>query len=64
MKLKIKGQFVEVRDERCRKRPCLQVGHYTHHQSVGASGCSSHTDEALSCLRRDRFGCPEGLVRP
>jgi len=50
---------VEVSDEKCRKRKCLRVGHYTHYSAAGMSGCSSWTDENYSCLTRDNFGCPD-----
>ena len=62
MKIKIaeggKKIIVDVNKRECLKLPCFKYGHYTHHSSVGSSGTSSRTDDGLSCLTRDRFGCP------
>jgi hypothetical protein len=63
MKVKIrqgkKFVIVDVNYRDCPKLSCFYYGHYTHHTSCGMSGCSSRTDEELSCLRRDNHGCPE-----
>jgi len=62
MKIKIaeggKKIIVDVNKRKCIKLPCFKYGHYTHYSSVGSSGITSRTDDDLSCLTRDRFGCP------
>jgi hypothetical protein len=62
MKVRVKygNRFVmvDVNYRDCPKRVCFRCGLYTHHNSVGYSGCSSSTATELSCLRRDNHGCP------
>ncbi len=50
---------VFVREKQCRSKPCFRPGHYTHHTACGASGCSSRTDDNVSCLTRENHGCPK-----
>ncbi len=63
MKVKIKNGekfvMVKVLDRDCPKRTCFRYGYYTHHNAAGYSGCFSRTDNSLSCLYRDNFGCPD-----
>ena len=49
---------VDVRWPYCPMLDCFQPGYHTHYTPCGASGCSSRTDENLSCVRRDGRGCP------
>ena len=60
MKIKIvdKGRktkviMVDVNRRECRKLPCFKYGHYTHYSSDG-----------ISCLTRDKFGCPDNEGMP
>lgn len=59
MKLKIRKQIVDVNSSKCKKYKCLRIGYYTHHNAAGNSGISARTDDELSCITRDNFGCPD-----
>lgn len=52
---------VEVLNKYCPQKECFHYGRYTHHSASGMSGCSSWTDENMSCLRRDTHGCPDNI---
>ena len=63
MKLRIDDRVVNVLGRECRWLDCLWVGHATHHSAAGASGCSSWTDDSLSCCRWYERGCPPSRDR-
>ena len=62
MKVKIRQDkkfiTVDVNYPDCPKRSCFYFGYYTHHSAAGYSGCSFWSEKELSCLRRDKQGCP------
>ena len=61
MQIMVDGRYVDVTERQCPTYACFRPGHYTHRTSCGASGCSSRTDESLSCLTWYEHGCP--LIR-
>ncbi len=65
MKVRIGNQNVDVVDQKCRDRSCLQVGmdHGPYTPGRGYTAGSSYKSRPV-CLRRHLHGCPVNSVCP
>lgn len=64
MRIMIGKQYVDVVDNRCAERDCLQIGMDHGPYVQGRGYTDSSYKSRLCCLRRHLHGCPSNSVCP